>query len=74
MADSGSAFALDKDRPVLPLLSNLSQDIAHDTSRCHKAVAFAFEDPDLAAAHRLAEPLDILHWNAGVLATMVDYH
>lgn len=74
MDGSGSAFALDKDRPILPLLGNLGQDIAHDTSRCHEAVAFAFEDPDLAAAHRLAKPLDILHWNAGVFAAMVHHH
>lgn len=74
MAGSGSAFALDKDRPVLPLLGNLGQYISHDTSRCHEAVAFPFKDPDLAAAHCLAKPLDILHWNTGVFASMMDHH
>jgi hypothetical protein len=74
MADSCSAFALDKDRPVLPLLGNLGQNIAHDTSRCHEAMAFTFKDTDLTAAHRLTKPLDILRWNARVFAAMVDHH
>lgn len=74
MAGSRPSFTLDQSRPVFPLLGNLCQDTTHDTGRRHETVTFAFKDSHFAAPHGLAQPLDILHRYASVLAAVLDDH
>lgn len=71
---SRSPFTLDQGRPVFPLLGNFGQDTTHDTGGGHETVALAFKDSYLAAPHGLAQPLDILHRHASVLAAVLDDH
>jgi len=66
------AFALDNSRPVFPVARHLGQDVAHDLCAGHETVLFALEDTDLAFAHELAEPSDIVDWHARVFAAVVD--
>lgn len=58
--------------PILPLLANLHQDTRHDTRTRHEAMPLALEDAHLAAAHRLAQPLDVVDGDARVAAAVVD--
>lgn len=67
-----TAFSLDKGSPILPLLGDFSQNTAHDTSRSHKAMTLAFQDPHLTPSHCFTQPLHIVDWNTGIFATMVD--
>lgn len=74
MVSSCLPFALNNGRPVFPLLGNLCQDAAHHAGGGHETVTLVFEDPDLAASHRLAQPLDILYRHARVLAPVLNDH
>lgn len=65
-------FALNNSCPVFPVRRHFGEDIAHDLRTGHKTMLFAFKDSNLAFAHQLAEPTDIIRWHSRILAAVVD--
>lgn len=65
-------FALHNSVPVFPFARDFGQDITHDLRTCHQAVLLAFENANLALAHQLAEPSDVIHRHTRVFTAVVN--